>query len=48
MSSRTEQTVVNPADQTKLFVRKWTTAVAPVAKLVILHGYLEHGGELFD
>eukprot|EP00527_Entomoneis_sp_CCMP2396_P009460 CAMPEP_0198138594 /NCGR_PEP_ID=MMETSP1443-20131203/1975_1 /TAXON_ID=186043 /ORGANISM="Entomoneis sp., Strain CCMP2396" /LENGTH=287 /DNA_ID=CAMNT_0043800423 /DNA_START=129 /DNA_END=992 /DNA_ORIENTATION=+ len=44
MSSRTEQTVVNPYDGTKLFVRKWNPPSAPVAKMVIIHGYLEHGG----
>ena len=43
MSSRTEETIQSK-DGTKLFVRKWLPASTPVARLVVHHGFLEHGG----
>ncbi|KAL7577729.1 hypothetical protein ACA910_010493 [Epithemia clementina (nom. ined.)] len=43
MSSRTEETIQS-SDGTKLFVRKWLPASKPVATLIVLHGFTEHGG----
>lgn len=43
MSTRTEETILS-RDGTKLFVRKWSPVVKPVATVVVIHGFLEHGG----
>ncbi|KAL7559270.1 hypothetical protein ACA910_009045 [Epithemia clementina (nom. ined.)] len=43
MSSRTEETIQS-SDGTKLFVRKWLPASKPIATLIVVHGFLEHGG----
>mmetsp|Transcript_2354 Transcript_2354/g.6607 ORF Transcript_2354/g.6607 Transcript_2354/m.6607 type:complete len:290 (-) Transcript_2354:2433-3302(-) len=44
MAGRVEEAIVSKDQKTKLFIRRWNTGTPPVAKLVLIHGYLEHGG----
>ena len=43
MSTRTEETIQS-RDGTKLFIRKFMPPSDPIARVVMIHGFLEHGG----